>query len=333
MRRSPIIDFDGPPLEINRIHDGIGEIEIQRPFDCKRYLPAQIEVWKIRPGQTEGEHLHHDNISEIYHVLSGRARFTLDSDAFILEAGQMVLVEPGHWHSLANDSAMEDLQVMLIWGRQRRRQVELWQEEALRNVKNYLVERFRRNITSCPATGLKCVEDTLPDKVLGRLMNGWPPNGVFYWREPPCNVDNENENGRIVSNLWEATSDPRWSNGSSDWASFNTIVRDPAVAKALLSVLGEGMSWIRHKSTRVSVRTSIVSRWPVDWIGAGRGVGIVWNIGGEPALMEHWRNDGDAIRQTPIPPNGAVSFELGVDFLKCADSGQQLFLCVYEVLP
>lgn len=60
----------------------------------------------IPPGGSIGSHRHTGDF-EVYYILSGSARVTLDSQVRELTPGDMTMCEDGHTHSIENTGAEE----------------------------------------------------------------------------------------------------------------------------------------------------------------------------------------------------------------------------------
>jgi hypothetical protein len=67
------------------LHDGIGDIEVQRYFERRLPWPIEVEMWVIPVGGSEGPHVHDErdpdgyaHAREVYIVVAGEARVTLN---------------------------------------------------------------------------------------------------------------------------------------------------------------------------------------------------------------------------------------------------------------
>jgi quercetin dioxygenase-like cupin family protein len=96
------------PLESIVAHEGQGQIQIGRIFQQEQ-LEAPwhfIEYVVVPPGVTIGEHRHGGN-EEIYFVLAGRARMTVNGQAHEVKPGDFILNRSGWTHGLRNESSQE----------------------------------------------------------------------------------------------------------------------------------------------------------------------------------------------------------------------------------
>jgi len=63
---------------------------------------AFVQVVEIAPGETIPDHSHRTS-REVYAVLNGRCHLIVNGESRRLEAGDMLLMEPGDIHRLHND--------------------------------------------------------------------------------------------------------------------------------------------------------------------------------------------------------------------------------------
>jgi quercetin dioxygenase-like cupin family protein len=103
------------------VHDGAGVIQISRLFRDRLTIPVQVQIWKLEPGASEGDHTHPsddpaDNWEELYYVLSGTGTITIDDEPREIAPGDAILVPAGVDHGLYA-SGEESLRILLIFGR------------------------------------------------------------------------------------------------------------------------------------------------------------------------------------------------------------------------
>jgi len=55
----------------------------------------------IRPGQATQRH-RHAQTEEIYYILEGEGRMTVDAEVQPVAGGDTILIPPGVWHSISN---------------------------------------------------------------------------------------------------------------------------------------------------------------------------------------------------------------------------------------
>ena len=101
------------------LHDGRGEIAVQRLFGKKHSWNIDLDIWEIPPGASEGSHIHDGSdleygfMDEIYLILEGQAEMTIDGKIELLNEGDSVLCKAGSDHNLVN-IGMKNLKVLLI---------------------------------------------------------------------------------------------------------------------------------------------------------------------------------------------------------------------------
>jgi mannose-6-phosphate isomerase-like protein (cupin superfamily) len=95
-------------FDYTNLHDGTGEILVQRYFENLHDWKCDIDIWELAPGVTEGAHTHDESdpeyglMDEIYVVLDGRAEMTIDGSIESLDRGDAVICKAGANHSLKN---------------------------------------------------------------------------------------------------------------------------------------------------------------------------------------------------------------------------------------
>jgi quercetin dioxygenase-like cupin family protein len=72
-------------------------------FDGCRGHILQVSTTQIRPGQSTKPHIHSDAF-EYYFCLSGCLDIHVGDERCAIEAGDLLVVEPGEIHSIANRS-------------------------------------------------------------------------------------------------------------------------------------------------------------------------------------------------------------------------------------
>jgi mannose-6-phosphate isomerase-like protein (cupin superfamily) len=96
------------PLESIVAHEGPGSIQIGRIFhDEKLEAPWHfVEYLVVPPGVTIGEHRHGQN-EEIYFILEGQAKMTVNGQEHDVKPGDFILNRSGWEHGLRNESSNE----------------------------------------------------------------------------------------------------------------------------------------------------------------------------------------------------------------------------------
>ncbi len=92
------------PLEPLVAHEGSGALQIARVFLGKE-LEAPwhfIEYLEVPPGVTIGEH-QHGNDEEIYFIMSGQAKMTVNGQEHDVKPGDFILNRAGWTHGLRNE--------------------------------------------------------------------------------------------------------------------------------------------------------------------------------------------------------------------------------------
>ena len=91
-------------------------LDFDRFFDVRlRTDDAQAAEMTLEPGSSTGgpENFHADSDQWLY-VVSGSGRATVDGDDVRLETGDLVVVEAGETHEIANDGD-EDLRTLNLY--------------------------------------------------------------------------------------------------------------------------------------------------------------------------------------------------------------------------
>ncbi|MDX1413947.1 MAG: cupin domain-containing protein [Candidatus Promineifilaceae bacterium] len=63
---------------------------------------ARVQIVAITPGETVASH-YHEETYEVYYVLSGQCRLTVNEETLDLLPGMLLLMEPGDAHTLTNN--------------------------------------------------------------------------------------------------------------------------------------------------------------------------------------------------------------------------------------
>jgi quercetin dioxygenase-like cupin family protein len=99
------LSFEDAEFRSAVAHDGDGTIEVAR---ATTGLPGSgcrfIDLCVVPAGASIGDHTHGDDDEEIYVVVEGRGRMTLDGRAFDVGPGDVVVNRPGGSHGLRNDA-------------------------------------------------------------------------------------------------------------------------------------------------------------------------------------------------------------------------------------
>jgi len=93
-------------------HDGAGKTTGYHFFDDVPGVPFAFRKRALHPGASIGPHAQHED--EVYYVLSGRGRMSVDDEAFDVSPGDAVLTRPGSTHSLEQQGS-EDLVILIAY--------------------------------------------------------------------------------------------------------------------------------------------------------------------------------------------------------------------------
>ena len=103
------------------LHDGVGNISVQRYFEGAHPWKMDLEIWELPVGATEGAHSPDESepeygaMAEIYLVIEGNAQVTMDKVTVELGPGDAVLADPGVEHNLVNTGSIP-LRILVITG-------------------------------------------------------------------------------------------------------------------------------------------------------------------------------------------------------------------------
>ncbi len=79
--------------------------------DLAKQLGAETfgaRLWRLRPGQASTRH-RHEHQHELYLLLEGTGRISVDGETFTLEPHSALVVEPEHVRQLFNDTGADAL--------------------------------------------------------------------------------------------------------------------------------------------------------------------------------------------------------------------------------
>ncbi|MBB5844715.1 mannose-6-phosphate isomerase-like protein (cupin superfamily) [Conyzicola lurida] len=105
-------------------YGGAAGLSVERYFGASTALPAQVMLYSLAPGSSEGEHLHlegHDEScsvtsdDELYVVVAGEVVMTVDGEREVLRAGDAAYAPAGSLHGVANESS-EPARLVLVYG-------------------------------------------------------------------------------------------------------------------------------------------------------------------------------------------------------------------------
>jgi mannose-6-phosphate isomerase-like protein (cupin superfamily) len=83
--------------------------------DLAKQLEAETfgaRLWRLRPGQASTRH-RHEHQHELYLLLEGTGRISVDGETFTLEPHSALVVEPEHLRQLFNDTGADALWLVL----------------------------------------------------------------------------------------------------------------------------------------------------------------------------------------------------------------------------
>jgi quercetin dioxygenase-like cupin family protein len=96
----PILPHDHDPIEAEGYTKHL--LLDAQALNCPGAL---VQIVTIQPGGAVADH-YHRAAREFYYVLQGRCRLTVNGETSTLRPGDMLLMEPGDVHSLANHGAI-----------------------------------------------------------------------------------------------------------------------------------------------------------------------------------------------------------------------------------
>jgi mannose-6-phosphate isomerase-like protein (cupin superfamily) len=101
--------------EFKRVHAHGGEREISfaRVLERIRGPLRFIDLSVLAPGTEIGRHAHAEDNEELYIVVNGHGRMSLDDNEFEVKSGDVILNRPGGSHGLRN-TGTEELRIVVI---------------------------------------------------------------------------------------------------------------------------------------------------------------------------------------------------------------------------
>ena len=100
-------NFERCTFQRVRAHGGAREISFARVTEREDTPLRFIDLTVLPAGTDIGPHTHTQDNEEIYVILSGTGRMTLDEEEFDVGPGDVVLNRPGGTHGLRNTSDQE----------------------------------------------------------------------------------------------------------------------------------------------------------------------------------------------------------------------------------
>lgn len=106
------------------LYRGAGEVGIEWYFRERSALDANVMLYHLEPGASEGEHFHLEgdaascstySSDEMYIVTAGEVVVTLGGERHVLGAGDSAYAPAGLRHGVANESAAP-AELVLIFG-------------------------------------------------------------------------------------------------------------------------------------------------------------------------------------------------------------------------
>lgn len=99
-----------PFIFTRELHQGVGEMTRHSFFNDKSRQACTVQLWDLRPGTTEGMHIHEGvnndmpsvgNLEEIYVCLAGKGKITLkDGECLELSPGDAAIAPACVWHGV-----------------------------------------------------------------------------------------------------------------------------------------------------------------------------------------------------------------------------------------
>ena len=106
--------FDNAEFEQSVAHEGQGNILFSRRMEMNALSGCNfLDMSILPPGTSIGLHSHDKYDEEIYVVISGRGRMTVETTSFWVGPGDVIVNPPGGTHGLEN-LGTEDLRLVVI---------------------------------------------------------------------------------------------------------------------------------------------------------------------------------------------------------------------------
>jgi mannose-6-phosphate isomerase-like protein (cupin superfamily) len=114
MANATHFSFDDAEFEQSVAHEGQGNIRFSRRMEMDVLSGCNfLDMSILPPGTSIGLHTHDRDDEEIYIVISGRGRMTVETDTFQVGPGDVIVNRPGGTHALEN-TGTEDLRLVVI---------------------------------------------------------------------------------------------------------------------------------------------------------------------------------------------------------------------------
>lgn len=100
------------------LHDGKSPLSIQSYFLTESELPVMVQAWEFPIGGGEGIHSHPrsgENLEELYFVMSGTAKLTVNGAHQLLHPGDAALTRPEDDRAVEN-AGNTPLRMLVVWG-------------------------------------------------------------------------------------------------------------------------------------------------------------------------------------------------------------------------
>jgi mannose-6-phosphate isomerase-like protein (cupin superfamily) len=109
-----VYDFESVTYARGLAHGGAAEIAFSRHLTCESGAPYNfVDFVRVPPGADIGCHTHGYDNQEMYVIVSGRGRMTLEGVELDVGPGALVVNRPGGTHSLSN-TGPEELRLIVI---------------------------------------------------------------------------------------------------------------------------------------------------------------------------------------------------------------------------
>lgn len=109
-----VLGFGSVRFEQSYAHGGRAPIRSHRAWTGTRSTPMNfLDLSIVPPGADIGLHTHTMDNEELYVVIAGRGRMTVDGVQFVVGPGDVVVNRPGGTHGLVNDGD-EELRLVVV---------------------------------------------------------------------------------------------------------------------------------------------------------------------------------------------------------------------------
>ena len=109
-------ETDTSNFSYEHVNGGNGVIKAHKFFTEHSQTGFQFHLWELSPGDSEGIHIHEkeNDYEEIYYIIAGKGRMTINDDEVLVKKGDAILIPPGVEHGLLNNGK-KPLRLVLLF--------------------------------------------------------------------------------------------------------------------------------------------------------------------------------------------------------------------------